>query len=69
MRNFLVEVEKAGLTYCVLLAVEGDFPAVWGSSISYEVDVIKHCKYLTDEEKEKILGVNAANLLNLKPKK
>ena len=46
-----------------------DFPAVWGSSISYEVDVIKHCKYLTDEEKEKILGVNAANLLNLKPKK
>jgi len=42
-----------------------DFPVVWGSDMGYEVNVIKSCKYLTEEEKENILGLNAAKILNL----
>jgi len=42
-----------------------DFPVVWGSNMEYEVNVIKSCKYLTEEEKEKILGLNAAKILNM----
>jgi len=43
-----------------------DFPVVWGSTMRYEVNVIKSCNYLTEDEKEKILGLNAAKILNLK---
>ena len=42
-----------------------DFPVVWGSNMKYEVDVIKSCKYLTEDEKENILSLNAAKILNL----
>ncbi|UCH31528.1 MAG: amidohydrolase [Candidatus Bathyarchaeota archaeon] len=44
-----------------------DYPVVWGSSMKYEVDVIKGCKLITEDEKENILGLNAANILNLAP--
>lgn len=40
-----------------------DYPVVWGSDMKCEVDFIKSCKYLTDEEKRKILGLNAMELL------
>lgn len=40
-----------------------DYPVVWGSSMEYEVSFIKSCRYLTDKEKEKILGLNAVGLL------
>lgn len=42
-----------------------DYPVVWGSDMAYEVNVIKSCKYLSDDEKEKILGLNAARILNI----
>jgi predicted TIM-barrel fold metal-dependent hydrolase len=42
-----------------------DYPVVWGSDMKYEVDFIESCKYLTEEEKEKILGLNAARILNI----
>lgn len=42
-----------------------DYPVVWGSDIKYEVEVIRACKHLTEEEKEKILGLNAAKILNI----
>lgn len=40
-----------------------DYPVVWGSDMKYEVNFIKSCKYLTDMEKEKILGLNAMEIL------
>ena len=43
-----------------------DFPAVGGSDIMSEVLVVKRSPYLTENEKSKILGLNAASLLNLK---
>ena len=42
-----------------------DYPVVWGSDIKYEVDFIKSCNYLTVQEKEKILGLNAAEILGM----
>lgn len=42
-----------------------DFPVVWGSNMRYEVNVIKNSKDLTEDEKRKILGLNAAKILNL----
>lgn len=42
-----------------------DYPVVWGSDMVYEVNFIKRCQYLSEEEKEKILGLNAMRLLNL----
>lgn len=42
-----------------------DYPVVWGSNMQYEVEVIKNCKYLNADEKEKILGLNAAKILSL----
>ncbi len=42
-----------------------DYPVVWGSNMKYEVDIIKGCEHLTEEEKENILGLNAAKILNL----
>ena len=42
-----------------------DFPVVWGSNMKYEVNLIKNCKHLTEEEKESILGLNAAKILKL----
>jgi predicted TIM-barrel fold metal-dependent hydrolase len=42
-----------------------DYPVVWGSNMKYEVDFIKACRHLTEEEKEKILGLNAAKILNV----
>ena len=42
-----------------------DYPVVEGSNMQYEVNVIKKCQNLTDEEKDKILGLNAAKLLGL----
>jgi predicted TIM-barrel fold metal-dependent hydrolase len=41
-----------------------DYPVVWGSDMVYEVNFIKKCKNLTEEEKEKILGLNAMKILN-----
>lgn len=42
-----------------------DYPVVWGSNMKSEVDFIKKCKYLTEDEKQNILGLNAARILNL----
>jgi hypothetical protein len=42
-----------------------DYPVVWGSNMKQEVDIIKECEYLTEHEKESILGLNAAKILNL----
>jgi predicted TIM-barrel fold metal-dependent hydrolase len=42
-----------------------DFPVVWGSNMKHEVNVIKNSKTLTEDEKEKILGLNAAKILDL----
>jgi len=42
-----------------------DYPVVMGSNMEYEVNVIRNCQHLTDEEKDKILGLNAAKLLGL----
>lgn len=42
-----------------------DYPVVFGSDMVYEVSVIKGCKHLTEEEKEKILGLNAMRILHL----
>jgi len=42
-----------------------DYPVVWGSNMKYEVDVIKGCRHLTNDEKENILGLNAARILNI----
>ena len=42
-----------------------DYPVVWGSNMEYEVDVIKNCELLTEDEKINILGLNAAKILNL----
>ena len=42
-----------------------DYPVVEGSNMQYEVNVIKNCQHLTDEEKNMILGLNASKLLGL----
>jgi len=42
-----------------------DYPVVWGSDMKCEVDFIKAFKNLTEEEKEKILGLNAMKFLAL----
>jgi predicted TIM-barrel fold metal-dependent hydrolase len=42
-----------------------DYPVVWGSDMKSEVDFIKSCKHLTFEEKKKILGLNAAQILHI----
>ena len=42
-----------------------DYPVVEGSNMQYGVDVLKNCHYLTDEEKNMILGLNATKLLGL----
>lgn len=42
-----------------------DYPVVWGTNMESEVGVIKRCKYLTEDEKKNILGLNAAKILNL----
>jgi predicted TIM-barrel fold metal-dependent hydrolase len=42
-----------------------DYPVVWGTDMESEVGVIKRCKYLTEDEKKNILGLNAAKILNL----
>ena len=42
-----------------------DYPVVLRSGMKYEVELIKNCKYLTEEEKDRILGLNAAGLLNI----
>lgn len=55
--------EKMGIDR---LLYGSDFPVVSGSNMKYEVDHIKNCKYLSEEEKEKILGLNAAEILGIK---
>lgn len=42
-----------------------DYPIVWGSSMEYEVNIIKNCRHLTEDEKTGILGLNAAKVLSL----
>jgi hypothetical protein len=42
-----------------------DYPVVWESNMAYEVNVIRTCGYLSEDEKKKILGLNAARILNL----
>ena len=54
--------EEVGLNR---LLYGSDFPVVMGSSMEYEVNVIKTCEYLTEDEKRNILGLNAARILNL----
>jgi len=43
-----------------------DYPAVQGVSIKMMVDDVKESRYLTETEKEKILGLNAIELLGLR---
>jgi predicted TIM-barrel fold metal-dependent hydrolase len=47
------------------LVYGSDYPVVWGTSMEYEVGVIKRCKYFKEDEKENILGLNAVKILNL----
>ena len=54
--------EKMGLHR---LLYGSDFPVVWGSDMKYEVQVIKRCQFLGEEEKTQILGLNASRILNL----
>ena len=44
-----------------------DYPAIGGGDVSIEsmVAEIKSSKYITENEKEKILGMNAVKLLGL----
>jgi len=42
-----------------------DYPAVSGASIESMIAEVKTSEYLTEEEKEKILGLNAMRLLGL----
>ncbi|MHA1594273.1 MAG: amidohydrolase family protein [Candidatus Baldrarchaeia archaeon] len=42
-----------------------DFPVVFASTISSEVEMVRRNPYLTEEEKEQILGLNAKELLRL----
>jgi len=42
-----------------------DYPVVMGSDMEYEVNVIKTCEHLTEDEKKNILGLNAAKILGL----
>jgi len=43
-----------------------DYPAVGGATIKSMVDEVKGSNHLTEEEKAKILGLNAVELLGLK---
>jgi len=43
-----------------------DYPAVQGVSIKMMIDDVKESRYLTETEKEKILGLNAIELLDLR---
>jgi len=54
--------KEIGLTR---LLYGSDFPVVWGSSMTYEVNVIKNCRFLTEDEKNGILGLNASRVLKL----
>lgn len=42
-----------------------DYPVVAGSNMQYEVNAIKSCQHLTEEEKNMILGLNATKLLGI----
>lgn len=42
-----------------------DYPAVMGTDIKSMVEEVRNSRHLTEEEKEKILGVNAKKLLHL----
>jgi predicted TIM-barrel fold metal-dependent hydrolase len=42
-----------------------DYPVVFESDMTYEVNVVKSCKHLNEDEKKNILGLNAARILNL----
>lgn len=42
-----------------------DYPVVWGSNMAYEVNVVRTCECLSEDEKKKILGLNTARILNL----
>jgi predicted TIM-barrel fold metal-dependent hydrolase len=54
--------EEVGLNR---LLYGSDYPVVMGSNMGYEVNVIKTCEYLTEDEKQNILGLNAAKILSL----
>ena len=43
-----------------------DYPAVNGVTIESMIDEVKSSEYLTEEEKEGILGLNAIRLLGLR---
>lgn len=43
-----------------------DFPSIAGSDIAYEVLAVRRSPYLTNDEKLKILRLNAVKILNLK---
>lgn len=40
-----------------------DFPVVFASDITLEVNMVKRNPHLTEDEKERILGLNARELL------
>ena len=54
--------EEVGLDH---LLYGSDYPVVMGSNMEYEVNVIKTCEHLTEDEKKNILGLNAAKILGL----
>jgi len=45
--------------------IDSDYPAVMGTDIKSMVEEVRNSRHLTEEEKEKILGVNAKKLLHL----
>lgn len=42
-----------------------DYPALEGATIGTEVNAVLNCEYLSEDEKEKILGLNAKEILEL----
>jgi len=61
--NFVQKIRKTVGMDRVLFG--SDYPAVQGVSIKMMVDDVKESRYLTEIEKEKILGLNAIELLDL----
>jgi predicted TIM-barrel fold metal-dependent hydrolase len=42
-----------------------DYPVVFGSDMKFEVDFLNNCEFLSQGEKEGILGLNAARIMDL----
>ncbi|KPV62482.1 MAG: Amidohydrolase [Candidatus Bathyarchaeota archaeon BA1] len=63
-RDFVDRIRKAVGMDRILFG--SDYPAVQGLSIKSMIDEVKNSPCLTEEEKVKILGLNALRLLNLR---